>query len=210
MDQDAVCRPWDGRTRSLNQDAHADSGGDLLLEPLHQGLDVADLETFRQQAPKFQTHELDRLVGPYPQAAATYRARSPLHAVDRIARPVLLVHGLEDTVVPPIQAQVMAEALERRGVRHLLLAIPGEGHGFRRPGSIRRALEVELSFYVSALELSPSKPDAPLPTDGAIAAGPADQLFRKWLPIFWSLGSSRVQAGQVGRRFRSARSGSVQ
>jgi hypothetical protein len=60
-----------------------------------------------------------------------------------------------------------------------LLAIPGEGHGFRRPGSIRRALEVELSFYVSALELSPSKPDAPLPTDGAIAAGPADQLFRK-------------------------------
>jgi dipeptidyl aminopeptidase/acylaminoacyl peptidase len=140
---------------------------------------IADLETFRQQAPKFQTHELDRLVGPYPQAAATYRARSPLHAVDRIARPVLLVHGLEDTVVPPIQAQVMAEALERRGVRHLLLAIPGEGHGFRRPGSIRRALEVELSFYVSALELSPSKPDAPLPTDGAIAAGPADQLFRR-------------------------------
>jgi hypothetical protein len=52
---------------------------------------IADLETFRQQAPKFQAHELDRLVGPYPEAAATYRARSPLHTVDRIARPVLLV-----------------------------------------------------------------------------------------------------------------------
>jgi dipeptidyl aminopeptidase/acylaminoacyl peptidase len=136
---------------------------------------IADLETFRQQAPKFQAHELDRLVGPYPEAAATYRARSPLHAVDRIARPVLLVHGLEDTVVPPSQAQVMAEALARRGVRHVLLAFPGEGHGFRRPGSIRRALEVELSFYLETLGLTHGKPDAPLATDDAIAASSSDQ-----------------------------------
>src|SRR4029453_16544873 len=136
---------------------------------------IADLETFRQQAPMFQAHELDRLIGPYPEAAATYRARSPLHAVDRIARPVLLVHGLEDTVVPPIQARVMAEALERRGVRHLLLIFPGEGHGFRRPESIRRALEVELSFYVAALGLTRGKSDAPLATDDAIAASSPDQ-----------------------------------
>jgi dipeptidyl aminopeptidase/acylaminoacyl peptidase len=136
---------------------------------------IADLETFRQQAPKFQAHELDRLVGPYPEAVATYRARSPLHAVDRIARPVLLVHGLEDTVVPPMQAQVMAEALERRGVRHVLLAFPREGHGFRRPESIRRALEAELSFSLEALGLVPAKPDAPLASGGVIAAGSPDQ-----------------------------------
>jgi dipeptidyl aminopeptidase/acylaminoacyl peptidase len=140
---------------------------------------IADLETFRQQAPKFQAHELDRLVGPYPEAAATYRARSPLHNVDRIARPVLLVHGLEDTVVPPMQAQVMAEALARRGVRHVLVTFPGEGHGFRRPESIRRALEVELSFSLEALGLAPGKPDAPPAPDGSIAAGPPDQLFRR-------------------------------
>src|SRR4030095_9771750 len=106
---------------------------------------------FRQQPPKFQAHELDRLVGSYPEAAATYRPLSPLHAGDRIARPVLLVHGLEDTVVPPMQAQAMAEALARRGVRHVLVAVSGEGHGFRRPVSIRRGVEVELSFYVEAL-----------------------------------------------------------
>jgi dipeptidyl aminopeptidase/acylaminoacyl peptidase len=136
---------------------------------------IADLETFRQHAPKFQAHELDRLVGPYPEAAATYRARSPVHLVDRIARPVLLVHGLEDAVVPPSQAQVMAEALARRGVRHVLLAFPGEGHGFRHPESIRRALEAELSFYVEALGLAPGKPGAPPTADGAIAAGSPDQ-----------------------------------
>src|SRR5512133_3836639 len=136
---------------------------------------IADLETFRQQAPKFQAHELDRLVVPYPEAAATYRVRSPLHALDRITRPVLLVHGLEDTVVPPMQAQVMAEALDRRGVRHVLLAFPGEGHGLRRPESIRRAIEAELSFYVAALGLSSGKPDVPLATDGVTSAGSPDQ-----------------------------------
>jgi dipeptidyl aminopeptidase/acylaminoacyl peptidase len=140
---------------------------------------IADLETFRQQAPKFQAHELDRLVGPYPEAAATYRAHSPLHAVDQIARPVLLVHGLEDTVVPPSQAQVMADALDRRGIRHVLLTFPGEGHGFRHPESIRRALEVELSFHVAALGLSPGKADLPRDSDGVTATGSSDRPSRR-------------------------------
>ena len=168
----------DGRRLAINGES---AGGFTALCALASGeliavgasrFGIADLETFRRQAPKFQAHELDRLVGPYPEAAATYRARSPLHAVDRIVRPVLLVHGLEDSVVPPIQAQLMAEALERRGVRHVLLMFPGEGHGFRRPESIRSALEVELSFYVAALGLSPGKPDAGHASDDAIAAGP--------------------------------------
>jgi dipeptidyl aminopeptidase/acylaminoacyl peptidase len=117
---------------------------------------IADLETFRAQAPKFQAHELDRLIGPYPQAAATYRARSPMHNADRIACPVLLLQGLDDKVVPPVQAQAMAEALTRTGVRHTHLTFPGEGHGFRHPDTIRRALEAELSFSLDALGLAPS------------------------------------------------------
>jgi hypothetical protein len=69
----------------------------------------------------------------------------------------------------------MAEALERRGVQHLLVAFPGEGHGFRRPESIRRTLEAELSFYLEALGLAPGKPVAHLATGGVIAAGSPDQ-----------------------------------
>jgi len=66
---------------------------------------IADLETFRERAPKFQAHELDRLVGPYPEAVVTYRARSPVHAADQITSPVLLLQGLEDTIVPPAQTR---------------------------------------------------------------------------------------------------------
>jgi dipeptidyl aminopeptidase/acylaminoacyl peptidase len=112
---------------------------------------IADLQTFRQQAPKFQAHELDRLVGPYPEAAVTYRARSPVHAADRITSPVLLVQGLDDKVVPATQTQLMAKALIRTGIPHRYLAFQGEGHGLRRPSSMQRALEAELSLYLDAI-----------------------------------------------------------
>jgi hypothetical protein len=67
------------------------------------------------------------------EAVATYRARSPLHAVDRIIRPVLLVHGLEDTVVPPSQAQVTAEVLDGRAFGTSFLLSPVRGMGFVVP-----------------------------------------------------------------------------
>jgi dipeptidyl aminopeptidase/acylaminoacyl peptidase len=117
---------------------------------------IADLETFREQAPQFQAHELDRLVGPYPEAVVTYRARSPVHAADQITSPVLLLQGLDDTVVPPAQTQLMAEALNRTGIPHRYLTLQGEGHGLRRPSSIKRALEAELSLYLDAMTHAPT------------------------------------------------------
>ncbi|HEV8653407.1 MAG TPA: prolyl oligopeptidase family serine peptidase [Actinomycetes bacterium] len=108
---------------------------------------IADLETFRHKAPKFQAHYLDRLVGPYPEQADTYRARSPLHAADRIACPVILLQGLDDTIVPPAQSEAMAQTLDRKRIPHVYLMFPGEGHGFRRAESIRHALREEAAFY---------------------------------------------------------------
>jgi dipeptidyl aminopeptidase/acylaminoacyl peptidase len=117
---------------------------------------IADLETFREQAPKFQAHELDRLVGPYPRSgphlpgALTGACRRPDH------HPVLLLQGLEDTVVPPAQTKLMAQALNRTGIPQRYLTFQGEGHGLRRPGSIKRALEAELSLYLDAMTHAPS------------------------------------------------------
>jgi dipeptidyl aminopeptidase/acylaminoacyl peptidase len=115
---------------------------------------IADLATFRQRAPKFQAHELDRLIGPYPQATDRYQARSPIHLAARIHRPVLLLQGLDDPVVPREQAEVMVGALEHQGTLHEYLAFAGEGHGFRRAETIQRALEAELAFYRRILSLA--------------------------------------------------------
>jgi dipeptidyl aminopeptidase/acylaminoacyl peptidase len=112
---------------------------------------IADLATFRQQAPRFQAHQLDRLVGHWPQAAATYRARSPLHAAGGITRPLLLIHGLKDPVVPPAQAEAIANALQEHRVPHTFLPFAEEGHGLAASTSIHQALDAELAFYLRAL-----------------------------------------------------------
>jgi dipeptidyl aminopeptidase/acylaminoacyl peptidase len=113
---------------------------------------ITDLETFAREAPKFQGHYLDQLVGPYPEALAEYRARSPLHFADRLAAPVTLVAGCEDRVVPSVQIESMVKELKRAGIKHVWLAFEGEGHGLRRPSNVEEALEMELSFYVDALK----------------------------------------------------------
>ena len=72
---------------------------------------VSDLEALARDTHKFESRYLDRLVGPWPEAAALYRARSPIHHVERLSCPIIFFQGLEDAVVPPNQAELMVEAL---------------------------------------------------------------------------------------------------
>jgi dipeptidyl aminopeptidase/acylaminoacyl peptidase len=107
---------------------------------------VGDLEALATDSHKFEARYMDRLVGPYPETAATYRERSPVHFLDRISCPVLVMQGLDDKVVPPAQAEAIVDALTANGIPHAYLPFEGEGHGFRGAVAIRRSIEAELSF----------------------------------------------------------------
>ncbi len=108
---------------------------------------IGELEALATDTHKFESRYLDSLVGPYPQAKATYEARSPIHHVERLNEAMLILQGLDDTVVPPSQAETMAEAVRDNGMPVALLMFEGEGHGFRREETIHRVLEAELSFH---------------------------------------------------------------
>jgi dipeptidyl aminopeptidase/acylaminoacyl peptidase len=113
---------------------------------------ISDLEPFATgQTHKFERRYEHTLVGPYPEAADVYRARSPIHFVDRISCPMILLQGAEDEVVPPSQSEVMAEALRRNGLAYSYLLFSGEQHGFRKASTIEHALEAEVSFYAQIL-----------------------------------------------------------
>jgi dipeptidyl aminopeptidase/acylaminoacyl peptidase len=60
--------------------------------------------------------------------AALLRELSPLHQVDRIAAPLLVVHGAHDTNVPIGQAQQVVDALRERGANPGFLLFEDEGH----------------------------------------------------------------------------------
>jgi dipeptidyl aminopeptidase/acylaminoacyl peptidase len=101
----------------------------------------------------FESQYLDSLVGPLAEVPGRYRDRSPLHRADRIGRPFVLLQGLEDVICPPAQSGRFLRALAGRGVPHAYLAFPGEGHGFRRAETLRRAVEAELSLYLQTFGL---------------------------------------------------------
>jgi len=107
---------------------------------------VTNLFTLAAETHKFEARYLDRLVGPLPEAAARYREWSPIFHADRIQDPVAIFQGAEDRVVPPAQAEAIAEVLRRRGVPHLYRVYPGEGHGWRRAETIAAFYQEVLSF----------------------------------------------------------------
>lgn len=116
---------------------------------------VTDLASLAADTHKFESRYLDGLVAPLPGGAAVYRARSPLFHSEQLDRPVLLLQGSDDRVVPPSQAEVLVAALEANRVPHRYLRFEGEGHGFRRASTIIAALEAELAFYGEVLGFEP-------------------------------------------------------
>jgi dipeptidyl aminopeptidase/acylaminoacyl peptidase len=108
---------------------------------------ISDLETMTQDTHKFESRYLDRLVGPYPERADIYRERSPIHFIDQLTTPIILLQGLEDEIVPPDQSEKMFEAVRAKGIPTAYLPFEGEQHGFRKAENVKRALEAELYFY---------------------------------------------------------------
>jgi dipeptidyl aminopeptidase/acylaminoacyl peptidase len=110
---------------------------------------VSDAAALARDTHKFESRYLDWLIGPYPQEEALYRERSPLFHADGLSKPVIFFQGEEDAVVPPNQAEVMVEALRRKGNAVAYFLFAGEQHGFRKAATIQRCLDAELYFYAT-------------------------------------------------------------
>jgi dipeptidyl aminopeptidase/acylaminoacyl peptidase len=124
---------------------------------------VADVSALARDTHKFESRYLDRLIGPWPEAEPLYRERSPIHFTDRLSCPVILLQGLEDEIVPPAQAEMMAAALDAKAIPHAYLPFPGEQHGLRQAAHIRRALEAEVYFYSRVFGFDLADPVEPVP-----------------------------------------------
>ena len=75
------------------------------------------------------------------------RALSPIHKLDRVRAPTLVLHGANDTNVPVVEAEQVVAALTRRGVPVQYVLFPDEGHGFRKTANrVRAAVAIVLWF----------------------------------------------------------------
>ncbi|URE38638.1 Dienelactone hydrolase family [Musa troglodytarum] len=104
---------------------------------------VADLTLLKAETHKFESYYLDNLVG----SENAYFERSPINFVDKFTCPVILFQGLEDKVVPPVQARKIYKALMDKGLPVALVEYEGEQHGFRKAENIKFTLEQQMMFF---------------------------------------------------------------
>ena len=75
------------------------------------------------------------------------RRLSPIHKVDRVTAPTIVLHGANDTNVPVIEAEQVVDNLKKRGIAVEYVLFADEGHGWRKtPNRVRSAVAVTRWF----------------------------------------------------------------
>jgi dipeptidyl aminopeptidase/acylaminoacyl peptidase len=105
---------------------------------------VSDLKTLVESFPPYWTAGAafiyKKFGDPKNPADAKYQHdRSPIHFVDKIVRPLLVVQGDRDARVKKDQSDRIVEALKKRDVPVHYLVLADEGHGFSRNESFLAA-----------------------------------------------------------------------
>jgi dipeptidyl aminopeptidase/acylaminoacyl peptidase len=77
---------------------------------------------------------------------ADFKAISPYRHADRADAPILLIHGLDDTVVPYNQSRIMANALKGAGKPHRLVKLREEDHWLSLASTRKQMLREAIAF----------------------------------------------------------------
>lgn len=107
---------------------------------------IGDLHALAAYTHKFESRYIDTLIAPSSETDI-YDERSPIKHVENFSCPTIFFQGMEDRVVPPEQAQSMADALKEAGFAVSLVTYDDEAHGFRKAKNIEHSLNAELAFY---------------------------------------------------------------
>jgi dipeptidyl aminopeptidase/acylaminoacyl peptidase len=105
---------------------------------------VSDLKTLVESFPPYWASAAESIYKKFgdpknPADAKYQHDRSPVHFVDKIVRPLLVVQGDRDARVKKDQSDRIVSALEQRNVPVHYLVLTDEGHGFSRTESIKAA-----------------------------------------------------------------------
>jgi len=82
---------------------------------------------------------------------AMLRSLSPIHKLDRVKAPTLVLHGANDTNVPVVEAEQVVENLKKRGVPVQYVLFPDEGHGFRKTANRVRSTVETVKWFAENL-----------------------------------------------------------
>jgi dipeptidyl aminopeptidase/acylaminoacyl peptidase len=108
---------------------------------------IVNYETFFQQTEPWMAAISKVEYGDPDTEVDLLRRLSPIHRIDRVRAPTLVLHGANDTNVPVVEAEQTVRSLEQRGVPVKYVLFPDEGHGFQKmENRITAAVEIAAWF----------------------------------------------------------------
>jgi dipeptidyl aminopeptidase/acylaminoacyl peptidase len=113
---------------------------------------VVNFETFFKHTEPWMAAISKIEYGDPDKEADMLRDLSPIHKVDRVVAPTIVLHGANDTNVPVVEAEQVVESLKKRGVPVEYILFPDEGHGFRKTGNRIRAAVAIVQWFTKYLK----------------------------------------------------------
>ena len=93
---------------------------------------VVNFETFFQHTESWMAAGSKAEYGDPLTQLDLLRQLSPIHRIDQVKAPVLVMHGDHDTNVPLEEAEQVVAALKTRRIPVNCIIFPGEGHGWKK------------------------------------------------------------------------------
>jgi dipeptidyl aminopeptidase/acylaminoacyl peptidase len=113
---------------------------------------IVNFETFFAQSVPWMGAVSKIEYGDPDTQADMLRDLSPIHKIDRVKAPTIVLHGANDTNVPVIEAEQVVESLQQRGVPLEYVLFPDEGHGFNKTPNRIRAVVAIVRWFVAYLK----------------------------------------------------------
>ena len=113
---------------------------------------VVNFETFYKHTEPWMAAISTKEYGDPATEAEMLRTLSPIHKVDRVKTPLIVLHGANDTNVPVVEAEQVVKSLERRGVPVEYVLFPDEGHGWRKTPNRIRSVVAITKFFTERLK----------------------------------------------------------
>ena len=114
---------------------------------------VVNFETFFAQTEPWMAAISRTKYGDPETERDLLRRLSPIHRIDRVVAPVIVLHGANDTNVPVVEAEQVVESLRRRGVPVEYVLFPDEGHGFLKIANRITATVAVVRWFVQHLKV---------------------------------------------------------
>ena len=100
--------------------------------------------------PDLRPYSEEMMGGTPEEVLELYHERSPIHFVENIRVPLLIVQGLKDPNVTPDNVDAVAEALKQHHTSYELLTFEDEGHGISRPENLKSLYPRLANFFEQA------------------------------------------------------------